>query len=372
MVRLIVLLTSLLAVCSAPAMAATEAPEGQAGSVADSTARLRRVIAGDKIIVTTKDGAERVGKLRSLLFETEPADGPPRVSAIMLTMSDRVERVPLSNVFRVEQSSNRVMRGGAVGAGIGGAVMLLLGGPGCLDDNQCNAAGPALFGAGMGFLIGVWASAGRKGKRDLIYFSGPVAEGEPAAPALVVPEVTPPAPSAVPPSPPVERPAEPRPNGAVASGSRPASFDELAGVLRIGDRVSVIDMSGHTYTSTVSRLSSTSIALAGPDVPREFTVGDVAAVSRRQEDSVWNGTLIGLACGLGPSLVLYSGGTPPQRVGAATFWGGIGALIGFGIDKGIPGREVVIFGDRPNTTSHVTLAPVVLPGRFAIAGRISY
>jgi hypothetical protein len=222
----------------------------------------------------------------------------------------------------------------------------------------------------MGFLIGAWASAGRKSKRDLVYFSETTAEVQLAPPALPgAPDVAP----AVPMPPPIEPPSEARPGVAASASPAPGSFDQLAGVLQIGDEVSLSDVSGRTFKSAVSRLSSTTITLSGPDVSREFTVAEVATISRRQSDSGWNGALIGLACGLGPALVLYQGRTGPQRVIAGTFWGGIGALIGFGVDKGIQGKEVVIFGTRPiGSATRVTLTPVALPGHFAIAGRISY
>jgi hypothetical protein len=159
-----------------------------------------------------------------------------------------------------------------------------------------------------------------------------------------------------------------------------ASFEELASVLRIGDKLYVTDTSAQEYEGTVSELSASSIRLVIPGTIREFAASEVSAVARLQPDSKKNGAFIGLGVGaaLGAVMGAYAGElSNTSAAGSAALaglaYGGLGALIGVGIDALSPGKKVLLYSARPpRSAARLTLSPIIHPTRQAMIARISF
>ena len=175
--------------------------------------------------------------------------------------------------------------------------------------------------------------------------------------------------------------------GALPSPARaqePAtSLADLQQWVRIGDRVTVTDASGHRLTGRIAGLKPDSIALVGDsvvrDIVRDFAQADVFEITRREPDSLRNGALIGLGVGGGLFFLLAvsSGGcgyesdcTGMILLGTA-FYAGVGAGIGVGIDALVPGRESVIFR-RPAGHAVVGFSPRLTPRRQAVVVSLSF
>ena len=125
---------------------------------------------------------------------------------------------------------------------------------------------------------------------------------------------------------------------AVAAAQQPASsFAGLDGILRTGDRVEIVDLQGRELSGKITDLSSTSISVDGEAGSRRLAEADVALIRQRRADSVWNGTLTGLAIGGGLGLVMEATCSDDSHCGEAqdgqmllggVVWGtGIGLLV---------------------------------------------
>jgi len=125
---------------------------------------------------------------------------------------------------------------------------------------------------------------------------------------------------------------------AVAAAQQPASsFSSLDGILRTGDRVEIVDSQGRELSGRITDLSSTSISVDAEAGSRRLAEADVALIRHRRTDSVWNGTLAGLAIGGGLGLLMEATCTDDSYCGEAqdgqmllggVVWGtGIGLLV---------------------------------------------
>ena len=132
------------------------------------------------------------------------------------------------------------------------------------------------------------------------------------------------------------------------------SFSELPSVLKAGDTVDVTDAKGRTLRGTINDLSRSSLELTArkhapdgsdPFVPvGRFSESDVRQIRLQHRDSLLNGTLIGLAIGLGiaafPASAIFCGNggyedfsaTPGSCAAFLGILGGIGAGAGVAVD----------------------------------------
>lgn len=141
------------------------------------------------------------------------------------------------------------------------------------------------------------------------------------------------------------------------------SFSDLPTVVKSGDTVDVTDAKGRTLRGKIGELSPTSLELTArkraPDGTEpfqsigRFSATDVRQIRLERRDSVLNGTLIGLAIGLGlaalPAAAVacnpnYEGGaTAGECATFLTIMGGIGAGAGLAVDAVRVERSMVYY-----------------------------
>lgn len=124
------------------------------------------------------------------------------------------------------------------------------------------------------------------------------------------------------------------------------SFDQLNTRLKVGDTVWVTDAQGREIQGKIQALAPDALTLKA-DAPRAFTAADVRMIRERQPDSLKNGALIGLGAGgalgiLACAAIAGEGEAGGWCAMAIGVYGGLGTVIGVGIDALIPGgmREV--------------------------------
>ena len=165
-----------------------------------------------------------------------------------------------------------------------------------------------------------------------------------------------------------------------AEAQTAASFDELALVLRPGDRVTVTDDRGRNLTGRIIDLSPSTLYLEGRFRLRlDLPTADVSLIE--VSDPLRNGTLIGLAVAAIPAYLLsagaYSyayneGGSP---AGAAAWSAGLslglGALLGSGVDALIR-RSYVIHGPTGAARQRLTVSPLLSAHRRGVAVSLGF
>ncbi len=163
----------------------------------------------------------------------------------------------------------------------------------------------------------------------------------------------------------------------VALAQAPAtSFDELTRWVRIGDRVTVTDVTGHKVTGNIAGLKPETLALAVGEALRDFAQADTATITRREPDTLSNGALIGASVGAGLFLLALASSGGCDGCGgfvvlAAAFYGGAGAGIGVGIDALVPGRRTVMY-QRPVGHARVGFSPRLSPARQGMVLSIGF
>lgn len=145
------------------------------------------------------------------------------------------------------------------------------------------------------------------------------------------------------------------------SGQPANSPAELAARLESGHTIFVLDTMSREVRGVFGELTGSGITLMVDGKLRELPFAEVRRVTRHGGDPLWNGVLIGAAVG-GLSGAAFGGAAP--AVGAAVFYGGIGALV----DMVRKGRVVVYDAPRPS----VTVTPLVGPGRRGIALAVAF
>lgn len=140
-------------------------------------------------------------------------------------------------------------------------------------------------------------------------------------------------------------------------------FSELPTVVKAGDTVDVTDAKGRTLRGRIGELSRSSLELTGrkraPDGSdpfvslARFSEPDVRQIRLERRDSVLNGTLIGLAIGLGiaalPAAGIFcnpnyeSGATASMCASFLGILGGIGAGAGVLVDAARVERRMVYY-----------------------------
>lgn len=154
------------------------------------------------------------------------------------------------------------------------------------------------------------------------------------------------------------------------------SFEQLQVLIKVGDKVSVVDRAGEEVQGAVTELSSSSLALVVAGTRRTFLESDIGAIRQRRPDSPANGAKWGLAVGAGLGLLAgialssgYDGGTAFIPV-LALAYGGMGAGIGAGLDALISSNQVILASRGP--ASKVTVRPVLRPGRTGVFASFTF
>ena len=137
-----------------------------------------------------------------------------------------------------------------------------------------------------------------------------------------------------------------------ASAQQPsASFDALAERLQIGQLIWVTDPTGREVHGKLERLSSEGLVVT-TNGSEPFAAADVHRVRARDRDSIKNGMLIGLGIGgaLGTAWCIGAISDDTADIDARVecaegyiVYPGLGALLGFAVDRVIPGKMRVIY-----------------------------
>ena len=129
-----------------------------------------------------------------------------------------------------------------------------------------------------------------------------------------------------------------------------STFDQLTVLLKPGDKITVVDVTGKEVEGRIGMLSRDKLTLGTPAGPREMGEADVAQIRQRRGDPLQNGAIIGAAAGAGYGLAMLafvasmSDGGDPIPISVVTgmvVFTGIGAAAGAGIDALITRRQVI-------------------------------
>jgi hypothetical protein len=139
--------------------------------------------------------------------------------------------------------------------------------------------------------------------------------------------------------------------------AQPAPSEVLAGKVKSGDTVYLLDTASREITGVFGKASGSTLTLMVNGELRDFAFADIRQMTRRGGDPLWNGVLIGaLIGGVGS-------GAASQNVGlalsGAIIYGGVGAVV----DKLVDGRVVVY---RAPSAKSVAVAPLVDGGRRGV------
>ena len=100
--------------------------------------------------------------------------------------------------------------------------------------------------------------------------------------------------------------------------------------------------------------------------------GDVGQILLERRDSLWNGTLIGLAPGAALGVFLFSVGYGELGGGAFLWVGGFGAAIGAVIDALIIERTTVYYRAPGQRSSGLQVSPFVSKSAAGIQMSLRY
>jgi hypothetical protein len=161
-----------------------------------------------------------------------------------------------------------------------------------------------------------------------------------------------------------------------------SSFDQLAVLVKPGDKISVVDVTGREAEGRIGTLSRDALTLVTEAGPRVLGEGDVAQIRQRRDDSLKNGAIIGAAAGTAYYLTAYlimasllgdsDGGeviVGPAVAGGVLF-AGMGAAAGVGIDTLITRRQVIY--QKPGGGSSVSVSPLFRHGRRGAAVSVKF
>jgi hypothetical protein len=154
------------------------------------------------------------------------------------------------------------------------------------------------------------------------------------------------------------------------------NFEQLRFRLDAGDTVYVTDGAGREQQARVLEVSSAALAVTIDGGRRDLAERDVTQIRRRLPDPLWNGAVIGAAtsAGLGIAAVasVLEGCSYSCWVIEVGLYGGMGALIGTGIDALVRGRKVIYAtGDR-EASAQVVVRPMLLSGRNGLTVSVQF
>jgi hypothetical protein len=162
----------------------------------------------------------------------------------------------------------------------------------------------------------------------------------------------------------------------VEAQSVASSFDQLSVLVKPGDKISVVDVTGREAEGRIETLSRDTLTLVSKAGTRQLGEANVTKIRQRRSDSLQNGAIIGAAAGAGYGLALLAlaasmdDGGGPIPIGVVTgmvVFTGIGAAAGAGIDALITPRQVIY--EKPGGARNVSISPVFLRGRRGVRRR---
>jgi hypothetical protein len=157
-----------------------------------------------------------------------------------------------------------------------------------------------------------------------------------------------------------------------------AAFEELRGIVTPGQTYVVRSTDGDAFTGRLVSTSENEIVIARsrrfrrPE-ERTFQAHAINRISR--VDSRWNGTLIGIAVGVGSAGAIAVSnewnpdrGAPGAFVAYGVLLGGAGAAVGWGIDTAFKRTVYDASVSRPR----VSIVPLMHRGRPAVVASLRF
>jgi hypothetical protein len=158
-----------------------------------------------------------------------------------------------------------------------------------------------------------------------------------------------------------------------------SSFDQLTVLVKPGDKVTVVEVTGRESSGRIGTLSRDALILVTSDGPRQLSEVEVASISQRRGDSLKNGAIIGAVAGAGyflTAVAIFSTIEDdgdiimPAAVVSGLTCAGLGAAIGVGIDALISRRQAIF--QKPAGGSRISASPVLGRGRRGMAVTVEF
>ena len=157
-----------------------------------------------------------------------------------------------------------------------------------------------------------------------------------------------------------------------------SSFDQLGVLVKPGDKISVVDITGREAEGRIGTLSRDTLTLFTEAGPRQFGEVEVAKIRQRRGDSLQNGAIIGAVAGAAyvvTALALLGdsdGGDVivVTAVAGGVLFAGMGAAAGVGIDALITRRQVIY--QKPAGEKRVSVSPLFSRGRRGAAVTVTF
>ena len=152
--------------------------------------------------------------------------------------------------------------------------------------------------------------------------------------------------------------------GTVEAQEVASSFDQLAVLVKPGDKITVVDVTGRETKGQIGKLSRDALILVTSAGPRQLGEVDVATISQRRGDSLKNGAIIGAVAGTAYFVTMVAllsdsdGGDViiGTAIAGGVLFAGMGAAAGVGIDALITRRQVIY--QKPAGRSRVSVSPL--------------
>ena len=148
-----------------------------------------------------------------------------------------------------------------------------------------------------------------------------------------------------------------------------SSFEQLAVLVKAGDKVTVVDLAGQETKGRIGKLSPDALTLITSTGSRQLDEKEVAAITQRRDDSLKNGAIIGAVAGAAyfvTAAAIFASIDDgdvlvPTAIAGGVLFTGLGAAAGVGIDALISRRQVIF--QKPAPWSRATFSPVFSRGR---------
>jgi hypothetical protein len=157
-----------------------------------------------------------------------------------------------------------------------------------------------------------------------------------------------------------------------------SSFDQLGVLVKPGDKISVVDVTGREAEGRIGKLSRDTLTLVTEAGTRQFDEVEVAKIRRRQGDSLKNGAIIGAVAATAyfstmAALLKDSDGGDVivgRTVVGGVLFAGMGAAAGVGVDALIARRRVIY--QNPAGAHSVSISTLFGRGRRGAAVTVKF
>ena len=154
------------------------------------------------------------------------------------------------------------------------------------------------------------------------------------------------------------------------------SFEQLGMLVGIDERITVTDRGGQEVTGRIAFLSPSKLTLLIQGSPYDFDEAEIDAIRHRHSDSPKNGAVIGLLSGIAAGCLTVRIAAK-GHVAHPDIWmtfsgpfGGVGAMVGAGVDAGIQEQRVIY---RPTGSARrLTISPMLSRGRQVVAVSLGF